>query len=73
MYDFRNILKQQPVAIAGAVKVVLNVLVLTGLVLMDEKLLAGIALALEVILNLFVWNAVTPTSNMERHPSGDAA
>lgn len=73
MYDLRNLWKQQPVVIAGAVKAVLNVAILLGLLIMDEKTLAGIALALEVILNLFVWNAVTPTSNTERHPDGDAA
>jgi hypothetical protein len=73
MYDLRNVLKQQPVAIAGAVKVLLHTLVLAGVLVLDAPLLSGISLAVEVILNLFVWNAVTPTSNIERHPEGDPA
>lgn len=61
LYDLKNILSKEPVAIAGAIRSVLFVLVLVGLIAIDEKVLAGIALAAEVVLGLFVRNSVTPT------------
>ena len=63
MYSPRAIFTQQPVAIAGALRSVLFVLILAGLVVMDEKLLSAIALSAEVLLNLFVWNAVKPVAS----------
>ena len=63
MYDPRNIFRQQPVAIAGALRSLLMVLVLVGLIALDEKQLAGIALAAELILGLFAWQSSTPTAN----------
>jgi hypothetical protein len=63
MYDFKAILDKEPVAIAAAIRSVLFVLVLTGLLLIDEKLLAGVALAAEVVLGLFVRNASTSTAS----------
>ena len=62
MYSLRAILEKEPVAIASALRSVLFIGVLAGLFLMDEKLLAGIALAAELVLNLFVRNATTPTA-----------
>lgn len=67
MYDIRNLWKQQPVAIASAVRVVLHTLVLAGIISLGEPVLAGISLAIEGILGLFTWNAVTPVANMEKH------
>lgn len=63
MYSIRNILTKEPVVIAGAVRSVLFVLVLMSLVVLDEKQLAGIALALEVVLGLFARQASTPVSS----------
>lgn len=63
MYDPRNIFNKEPVAIAGAIRSVLFVLVLMGLVALDEKQLAGIALALELVLGLFARQASTPTAS----------
>jgi hypothetical protein len=62
MYGLRAILQKQPSAIAGALRSILYIAVLAGLLVMDEKLLAGIALGAEVLLGLFVYNNVTPTA-----------
>lgn len=62
LYDLRNIFTKEPVAIAGTVRSILFIAVLLGLAVLDEKQLAGIALGLELLLGLFVRNAVTPTS-----------
>lgn len=62
MYNLKAILDKQPVAIASALRSVLFVLVLAGLLVMDEKLLASIALTAEIVLALFVWNGSVPVS-----------
>jgi hypothetical protein len=62
MYSLKAILQKQPSAIAGALRSILYIAVLAGLLVMDEKLLAGIALGAEVLLGLFVYNNVTPTA-----------
>ena len=61
-YSLANIFNREPVAIAGAVRSILYVLILMGAIMLDEKQLAGIALALEVVLGLFARGAVTPTA-----------
>lgn len=61
-YSIGNLFQKEPVAIAGAVRSVLWVLVLLGVVLLDEKALAGIALALEVVLGLFARAQTTSTA-----------
>ena len=66
MYSLKAILQKQPVAIAGALRSVLFVGVLAGLIIMDEKLLSAIALTAEIVLNLFVWNASVPTITAEK-------
>lgn len=63
MYSLKALFQKQPSAIAGAIRSILFVLILAGAVVMDEKLLSGIALAMEVVLGLFVWNSVTPTAS----------
>jgi len=63
-YSIFAIFEKEPAAIAGAIRVVLNVLILTGVLLWDEKLLAGVAIALEVGLTLFVRGSVTPNVNV---------
>jgi hypothetical protein len=62
MYDFRAILDKEPVAIAGALRSILFIGVLAGLFVMDEKLLAAIALGAEVGLGLFVRRVSTSVS-----------
>ena len=62
MYSLRAVLQKQPVAIAGALRSILFVLVLAGVIVMDSELLAGIGLTAEVVLGLFVWNATTPAA-----------
>lgn len=59
MYSLKAILDKQPAVIAEGVRTILFVLVLTGVVNLTEELLAGIALAVSVVLSLFVWNAST--------------
>lgn len=63
MYSLTAIFQKQPSAIAGAIRSILFVLVLSGLIVLDSEVVAGIALALEVVLGLFVWNSVTPTAS----------
>ena len=60
MYAIGNIFTREPVVIAGAIRSVLFVAVLFGLAI-DEKQLAGIALAAEVVLGLFARHNSTPT------------
>lgn len=52
-------INKQPVAVTAAVRAVLYSLILLGVIQIDEQQLAGIAIALEAVLGLFVWNAVT--------------
>lgn len=63
MYDLKAILDKEPVTIASALRSLLFVGVLAGFFVMDEHLLAGIALGAEVLLGLFVRNSVTPNSS----------
>ena len=60
MYSIKALFQKQPVVIAGAIRSILFVAVLAGLIVMDSELLAGIALTAEVVLGLFVWNGSTP-------------
>jgi hypothetical protein len=61
-YSLTNIFVKEPVAIAGAIRSVLYVAVLLSLIALDEKQLAGIALALELALGLFARQNVSPTN-----------
>jgi hypothetical protein len=61
-YSIRNIFTKEPVVIAGAVRSVLFVAVLLGAVILDEKQLAGIAIALELGLGLLSRGASTSTA-----------
>ena len=58
-YSILSIFEKEPVAIAAAIRSVLFVAVLFGLAV-DEDQLAAIALALELVLGLFVRQKVTP-------------
>lgn len=53
MYSIRNILVQEPNAVRGGVLAVLAVLVMTQVVTVSAEAVAGIGLAVEVVLNLF--------------------
>jgi len=61
-YNPRNLLEQEPAALAGAVLALLNVLVLLGLDLSVDQL-AGINTALVVVLTMFTRKSVTPTAD----------
>lgn len=63
MYNLKAIFDKQPVAIATALRYLLLAAVLLGLLTLDEKQLAGILIAVEAVLGLFVWNAVKPMSS----------
>lgn len=60
MYDVRNIWNKEPALVAEAVRAVLLVLVVLGVIQLDEKALAAILVALSAILSLFVRSKVTP-------------
>lgn len=60
----RNPLENEPVAIAAAVRAVLHSLVLLGVIVLDEAALAGISLALELVLTLVLRSAVTPNHSV---------
>jgi hypothetical protein len=62
MYSIGNLFTKEPAVIAGAVRAILHTLVLAGIVVLDAPLLAGISLAIEVVLTLFVRHSVTPTA-----------
>lgn len=59
MYSLKAILDKEPASIAEAVRVILPVLVLLGVVHLDATALAGIVLGLSALLTLFVRNAST--------------
>jgi hypothetical protein len=61
-YSISALFTKEPVVIAGAVRSVLYVLVLLGLVAFDDKQLAAIALGLEVVLGLFARQTSTSSS-----------
>jgi hypothetical protein len=67
MYNLKNILDKEPVAIAGALRSLLYIAVLGGLLHMDAGLLAAIALGAEITLGLFVRNASTPNATSEQN------
>lgn len=62
-YSIKNVFTKEPVAIAGAIRSVIYVLVLLGVVTLNAPQLAGIALALELGLGLFARHNSTPTSD----------
>ena len=62
IYSLRNIFLKEPVAIASGIRAILFVAVLFGLAV-DEKQLAAIALAAEVVLGLIARQASTPTAD----------
>lgn len=52
MYSIAEILKKEPVAVAGALKTVLLALVLAGVITMGNDVLAAVIIAVEVVLSL---------------------
>lgn len=58
-YSLRALFDKEPAAIAGAVQVILPVLVLLGLVSLDDKAMAGIVLVVSTLLALFVRSSST--------------
>ncbi|HXJ63275.1 MAG TPA: hypothetical protein VNN79_05935 [Actinomycetota bacterium] len=62
-YSLTAIFTKEPVVIAGAIRSILYVLILVGVVVLDDKQLAAIALALEVVLGLFARQGSTSTTS----------
>lgn len=62
-YSLRNVLSKEPVVIAAAIRSVLFVLVLMSIITLDAPQLAGIALALELVLGLFTRASTTPVAD----------
>lgn len=62
-YSILAIFEKEPAFIAGVIRAVLMAAVLFGLAI-DEKQLAGISLALELILTLFVRSNSTGNANV---------
>ena len=62
-YSLTAIFTKEPVVSAGALRSILYVLILVGLIVLDEKQLAAIALALEVVLGLFARQGSTSTTS----------
>lgn len=60
MYSLGALFQKQPAAIAGALRAVLYVLVLAKVITLDVEVMAAGALALEVVLSLFVFSQSTP-------------
>lgn len=62
MYSIRAVLEKEPAVIAEAIRAILFVAVLAGLVNLGEELLAGIALVVSLVLSLFVRATSTSTA-----------
>jgi hypothetical protein len=63
-YNPKNLLQQEPVAIGGAVTVLLNLAVLLGAVDLSGEQTAGVTVAVVTVLTLFTRRKVTPTDNV---------
>ncbi len=61
----RNPLENEPVAVAAAIRAVLHSLVLLGIIVLDAEALAGISLAVELVLGLVLRSAVTPNAHVQ--------
>lgn len=62
-YSITAIFTKEPIVIAGAIRSVLYVLVLLGVIVLGAEQLAAIALALEVVLGLFARQGSTSTAS----------
>lgn len=63
-YNPKNLLSQEPVAIGGAVTVLLNLVVLLGIVNLSAEQTAGVTVAVVTVLTLFTRRKVTPSDNV---------
>jgi hypothetical protein len=61
LYSIKNFLNQEPVAISGAVKLLLSALVVGGVVTLSVDALVAYVIALDAVLTLFVRAKSTPT------------
>lgn len=62
MYSPKALFQKQPVVIAGALRSILYVLILGGVLHISADLLAAIALSAEIVLGLFSFQSSTPTA-----------
>ena len=60
IYDPRAIFQKEPAVIAGAIRTVLYSAVIMGYLHLTVEQLAGVAVALEVVLGIFVRQSSTP-------------
>ena len=66
IYSLKALLTKQPTAIASVIRQILLTLVLAGVFPnLSVQLLAGIAMAVELGLSLFVWASVVPTAKIK--------
>lgn len=71
MYDLREFFNREPVAIATAIRTLLWLGVIIGILSdppFSSATLASIAVAIEVVLGLFVRSKVTPTAAPQLKP-----
>ena len=71
-YSPRNLLDQEPAALAGAVLAILNLAVLLGLDLTVDQL-AGINTGLVAVLSVFTRSRVTPVDGADGADGVEAA
>ena len=57
MYSLRNVLKQSPVTIAGAVIACVNFLLIAGVVTLTAEAVSALNMAMVAVLGLFVVSA----------------
>ena len=65
IYSPKAILTKQPVAVASVVRQALLVAILLGVIVMDEKALAGIGILIELGLGLFTWSSVVAVARVK--------
>lgn len=65
IYNPGNLLDKEPVAISGAIKATLAVLVAGGAISWSATTIASVIVALELWLSLLVRSKSTPTANFE--------
>src|SRR4051812_31479973 len=65
-YSFKNLFTHTPVQIAGAIQVILNVLVMVNVLHWSAVAIAGVNSALVVLLGLFVANTTVNTAKLQQ-------
>jgi hypothetical protein len=66
MYSLKNLWQQQPAAIAEAVRQLLIVLTLAGVIMLSSDLVLAILSAVSVILSLFTYKSVFTKGTVDK-------